>query len=167
MYISLQTSRLNIREIDINLDDLSTYLEWLRDTENNQFIQSARQDYNMEELVNFIKTTNSNENALLYGLFLKENNNFIGTLKVEPINYLEGTAWIGIMIGSTQFRGLGFGKEAISGVLEYLFNVLNLRETYLGVDLGNLSAIALYKSLGFTEYTISETRMIMSKINIT
>lgn len=86
---------------------------------------------------------------------------FIGTLKVQPIYYSVGTAWLGIMIGSKEFRGLGYGFEALEIVLEYLFNSLDLQEIHLGVDLRNLGAISLYKKLGFKEYKMNADSMLM------
>jgi RimJ/RimL family protein N-acetyltransferase len=165
--ISLETPRLNLREIDVSQDDLITYLGWLQDTQNNRFIQSARVDYSLEELISFIEVNNSDGNAILFGLFLRENDEFIGTLKVQPIDYSEGTAWLGIMIGSPEFRGLGFGREALEIVMDYFFNSLKLQDIYLGVDLLNLSAISLYRSLGFSEYELENKRIVMRKSNTT
>ena len=90
----------------------------------------------------------------------------IGTLKVQPIDFLESTAWLGIMIGSPEFRGLGYGREALLEVMEFLFNSLNLREIFLGVDLKNIDAISLYRNLGFSEHKIEENSMVMVKRNL-
>jgi RimJ/RimL family protein N-acetyltransferase len=163
MNVLLKTSRLVIREIDTSQDDLVQYLGWLQDTQNNSFIQSARVDYTLGELIRFIEATNSDVNAILFGLFLKENDTFIGTLKVQPIDYSVGTAWLGIMIGSQEFRGLGYGLEALEIVLGYLFNSLDLQEIHLGVDLQNLGAISLYRKLGFRDYKLNANSMFMLK----
>jgi RimJ/RimL family protein N-acetyltransferase len=167
MGVALETSRLLMREIDSSNDDLIQYLGWLQDVHNNSFIQSARVDYRMEELVNFIDSINSNSDALLLGLFLRKESHFIGTLKVEPIDYSAGSAWLGIMIGNPKFRGLGYGREAMEKVLSYLFDFLKLQAVYLGVDLENLSAINLYKKLGFREYELNANSMFMKKTETT
>ena len=146
---------------------MNQYLSWLQDTQSNSFIQSARIDYSLEELIDFIEATNSDDNALLLGLFLRKDDRFIGTLKVQPIDYSAGTAWLGIMIGSPEFRGLGYGREALEMVLGYLFDSLKLQEIYLGVDLENLSAISLYRSLGFSEHRLDLNSVVMLKTNIT
>ena len=165
--VSLKTQRLTLREIDSAKDDLASYLNWLRDTQSNPFIQSARRDYGSIELSNFIDDINSDVNALLLGIFANElQERFIGTLKAQPINFAESTAWLGIMIGSPEFRGLGYGREALQGVLSYLFNSLEIKEVFLGVDLKNIPAISLYKSLGFLESTKEVDRLIMVKTNI-
>lgn len=140
------------------------YLSWLRDTQNNSFIQSARSDYSLRELVQFIDSVNSDDNAILFGIFLSGvGEKFIGTLKVQPIDLSKRTAWLGIMIGSPEFRGLGYGREAMHEVLNYLFSSLTLREVFLGVDFKNINAVLLYKSLGFTEHSREENSMVMVK----
>jgi RimJ/RimL family protein N-acetyltransferase len=153
-----------LREIDAGRDDLGIYLRWLRDTQNNSFIQSARTDFGLAELVHFVDAINSDDNALLFGIFLNGiSAEFIGTLKVQPIDFLKRIAWVGIMIGNPEFRGRGYGREAMQEVLNYLFNALKLDEVFLGVDLKNLDAVSLYKTLGFNEHLREEHSMIMVK----
>ncbi len=164
MELSLKTSRLNLRKIIPHEDDLTSYLGWLQDTQNNAFIQSARSDYTLRELVDFIESMNSDHNVLLFGIFLNGNiEKLIGTLKVQPINLSRRTAWLGIMIGSPEFRGLGYGREAMHEVLNYLFKTLMLHEVFLGVDFKNIGAISLYKNLGFIEHSRDEYSMVMVK----
>lgn len=160
---SLQTARLLLRAINTEEDELEDYLGWLRDVESNSFIQSARIDYEIEELVEFIKAVNSDVNAILFGIFVKSNFQFIGTLKVQPIDFTLGTAWLGIMIGDPEFRGRGYGREAMQEVLNYLFNSLKLKEVFLGVDLLNYDAISLYETLGFSEHLREEKSVTMVK----
>ena len=160
---SLQTARLLLRAINTEEDELEDYLGWLRDVESNSFIQSARIDYGIEELVEFIEIVNSDVNAILFGVFLKSNYQLIGTLKIQPIDFTLGTAWLGIMIGDPEFRGRGYGREAMQEVLNYLFNSLKLKEVFLGVDLKNFNAISLYETLGFSEHLREENSVTMVK----
>ena len=67
------------------------------------------------------------------------------------------------MIGNPEFRGRGYGREAMQEVLNYLFNSLKLKEVFLGVDLENLYAVSLYETLGFSEHLREESRMTMVK----
>ncbi len=67
------------------------------------------------------------------------------------------------MIGNPDFRGQGYGREAIQEVLNYLFMSLQLQAIFLGVDLKNVHAISLYRNLGFSEYSRDKNRMVMVK----
>ena len=67
------------------------------------------------------------------------------------------------MIGNPDFRGQGYGREAIQEVLNYLFMSLKLQAIFLGVDLKNDNAISIYRNLGFSEYSSDKNRMVMVK----
>ena len=157
----IQTSRLTLRKIDMHVDDLIGYLGWLRDVENNSFIQSARVDYGLDELSRFIDSANRDEFSLLFGIFLNVDGKFIGTLKVAPIDPRLSEAWLGLMIGDPKYRGLGYGRESLSAVLAFLFQDLEISTVFLGVSLDNLPAISLYKNLGFTEVNNKDGKIVM------
>ena len=161
MQPSIQTPRLTLREIDMQIDDVASYVGWLRDVDNNPFIQSARLDYQLEELLQFIETTNRDESSLLFGIFLNVDGKFIGTLKVAPIDFNLCEAWVGLMIGDPNSRGLGYGKESLSAVLTFLFQSLKMKSVFLGVNLDNVAAISLYRGLGFAEMRTENNSVVM------
>lgn len=161
MPIELQTPRLTLREIDVKYDNLTEYLGWLQDVENNRFIQTARADYTLDELRKFIELTNNDVSALLFGLFLKHDGDFIGTIKLQPIDINADLVWVGMMIGNPEFRGLGYGRESLLAVLQFVFHVLDIGSVYLGVDFENAPAISLYRSVGFEQVESRGSGLIM------
>ena len=62
-----------------------------------------------------------------------ENNTdkLIGTVGLERINHINRTAVLGIFIGEQDYRGNGYGTEAIRMILEYGFKYLNLKNIKL------------------------------------
>lgn len=158
---SIQTHRLTLREIDIESDNLFDYVDWLRDVENNAFIQSARVDYSLDELRRFIQSTNNDKNALLFGLFLNIDGRFIGTIKVDPIDFKADLAWVGMMIGDPFFRGLGYGRESLQAVLEFVFWTIGIGKVFLGVNSKNIPAVSLYRRLGFQVIEYRDGGLIM------
>lgn len=54
------------------------------------------------------------------------------------------------MIGDKDEWGKGFAFEASETIIKYCFEVLSLRKINLGVVEENISAVQLYKKLGFT-----------------
>jgi RimJ/RimL family protein N-acetyltransferase len=130
MSIVVETPRLILREIDLASDDLLLYLGWLRDTENNRFIESTRLDYKIDELRFFVSSANLDPEVLLFGVFLIEDRNFIGTLKIQRINRLEKYVWLGMMIGSPEFRGRGYGRESLEATVNFLFNSLEINDIF-------------------------------------
>lgn len=149
MNIYIETENLLLKKLDEVNDDLSDYLTWLRDLENNRFIESARSDFEFADLLNYIREKNENPNAILLGIFLKPHLKLIGTIKLEPISIPDSTAWIGLMIGDVSSRGKGYGFEATRSLINYAKEKMDLSEILLGVDKRNLPAIKLYNKLGF------------------
>ena len=145
----LRSEGVLLREIDLNRDDLTAYLGWLRDVENNSFISSARENFQMSELQTFVSEKNESAQSLLFGIFYGEAEEMVGTVKLEPINVAAQTAWLGIMIGEPRARGIGVGFKSLVLLTDFAYKHLGLRKIYLGVDPLNEPAIALYKKVGF------------------
>lgn len=156
------SSRLAFRRLDPSKDDFKGYLSWLRDTENNPFINSADKDFRLSDLRNFVNQKNKSDTALLFGVFLWEKPKLIGTIKLEPINYSSKTTWLGMLIGDVPSRGQGYGFEALNAVLGYAFNVLKLEKVLLGVDKMNSPAIHLYSKIGFKVAEENDSNFTMS-----
>jgi RimJ/RimL family protein N-acetyltransferase len=144
----LSSERFVIRSLSPEIDELQSYLSWMRNKKANPFIQGVTESFSSEDLVAYINQKNVSETALLLGIFVKPENTHIGNVKLEPI-IPRTSAVIGILIGEETFRGKGVGFEVISRVLEFCFKDLELELVELGVDKKNLRAIALYTRLGF------------------
>jgi len=142
-------NKIYMRKINPFVDNLDNYLEWMKDIKHNKFIVSVRADYKKHELVNYIESKNIKNDALLLGIFLLEDNKLIGTIKLEPIDNNDSSAWLGIMIGDPKQHRRGYGIEAIIALISYAQKNLGIKNFNLGVDLNNNAAIALYQKIGF------------------
>lgn len=61
------------------------------------------------------------------------------------------TAELGITIGNRAYWGRGYGREAVGLLVDYGFELLNLRRIYLRVHARNERAIRAYRACGFVE----------------
>lgn len=138
------------------------YLGWLRDIKNNRFIESVRVDYTLFELETYLKTKIDAQNIKFWGIFLGSNK-FIGTIKLEPIDWENRTAWLGMMIGDPSERGKGYGSQALNLVLNYAEKDLLLKEIFLGVHRDNTPAIRIYTKSGFEMYKVNESQITMKR----
>ena len=73
----------------------------------------------------------------------------IGFMGLSNISKANKNADLFIAIGEDGYRGRGIGKIAMEWLIDYGFNKLHLHKINLGVVEDNLSAVRLYKSLGF------------------
>lgn len=75
----------------------------------------------------------------------------IGTVLLKNIDAKNHNCELGIFIGEQEYRGKGYGKQALRLLLEYGFTQLHMHKIYLKVLSDNLTAIQLYQKIGFSE----------------
>ena len=85
----------------------------------------------------------------IFGIVVNETDNLIGVAGLHEIDLISRHAMLSIYIGDEEYRGLGFGKEAVSLILDFGFNMLNLHNIGLFVAEFNKGAIKVYEKAGF------------------
>jgi len=123
------------------------YVNWLNDPEVNIYLESGG-DYTQKKLEEFLKNVVSKD-ILFWAILLKTSNKHIGNIKIDPVNLKHGLCEYGIMLGDKSEWGKGFAKEASLAVIDYCFNILNIRKMTLGVVENNVKGVELYKKIGF------------------
>ena len=162
MIKGIQPSMVHIIELNQADYDLDLYLSWLQNVQDNRYIEAVRKDYSKFDLQKYLESRVNNPEVKFWGIFL-ESNKFIGTIKLEPINWKNQTAWLGMMIGDSSERGKGYGSQALNLVLDYAENVLLLNDIFLGVHKNNIPAMSIYKKSGFKTYTVNNSQIIMKR----
>ena len=167
---TLETQNLKMRTLNAN-DASEEYLSWMQDYEINKYLESrfyVPQDTG--DLIDFINSVNASEDSLLFGIFLKENSQHIGNIKIGPIIARHARSEIGYLIGESSARGKGYAAEAIQEICRFSFDNLKLLKISAGVYEANISSIKTLLKAGFIlEATISsnvilEERRIDSKL---
>lgn len=75
----------------------------------------------------------------------------IGTISLRDFNATDRTAELGIGIGDPDYQGRGYGRDAVRVILDYAFQLRNLRKVGLWVKGSNERAIRSYLAVGFVE----------------
>jgi len=162
MVEEFQPIMVNITELNQADFDLELYVSWLRNVQDNRFIEGARKNYNMSDLQKYLESRVNNPQVKFWGIFL-ESKKFIGTIKLESINLDDQTAWLGMMIGDTSERGKGYASQALNLALDYAAQVLLLKKILLGVHKNNTPALRAYKKSGFEVWKVNDSQIIMKK----
>jgi RimJ/RimL family protein N-acetyltransferase len=76
---------------------------------------------------------------------------FIGACGVFNVNPTARTCELGIAIGDKAHWGQGYGREAVSLLVQYAFRYRNFRRVWLWVHAANERAIRAYRAAGFRE----------------
>lgn len=133
----------------MNVEDAEPYAKWL----NNSNITKYLSVHNC-----LISASNEREyvekfcNEEFHMCIVKiENDELIGNIALEQIDYKNGSAELGIFIGEESNLSKGYGSEAIKLLTNYGFKELRLHTIYLRVLSNNERAIKAYEKCGFKE----------------
>ena len=86
--------------------------------------------------------------AIRIGINLLKKNYLIGSITIGKINYKKLECEINIYI-DTKFQGKGYGKKSMYLLINYIKNILKLKNIFLDVHKDNIKALNLYKKIGF------------------
>jgi RimJ/RimL family protein N-acetyltransferase len=75
----------------------------------------------------------------------------IGDCGLYGFDQRAGTAQLGIGIGDRAYWGRGYGREAVSLLVDYGFRMHNLRKVWLSTYASNERALRSYRAVGFVE----------------
>jgi len=128
-------------------DATKRYCQWLNDPEVNQYLETKA--VTVAGLKKYIKRKNEDPNSLFLGIFFKKNNQHIGNIKLEPINFSLYNATLGLLVGDKNYWGMGIGTEATKLLVNYAFQKLNLKEVNLAVISENIAALKVHEKVGF------------------
>ena len=80
-----------------------------------------------------------------------ESRELIGVCQLHSIHPIYRSAELHIRIGEPAYRGQGFGTEAVSHLVRFGFEDLNLRRIFVQVFSENTAARTVYSRCGFVE----------------
>lgn len=129
-------------------DDIKRMIPWFN---NISFLRNydyeAAVPYTEKKLKEYLDSLRESPEHMVFAI--REHENIIGLLGLNNILWNNGCASIFIGIGDSSNQSKGLGKIALSLLLNFAFNELNLYRLQLQVIEYNTRAINLYKSFGF------------------
>ena len=165
----LETERLILNEI--SMIDLDFLFEIRNIDENNKYIQ--RKKSSLEEVQQFIIDRISDfkeKKGITWMIYNKETKQNIGSICYWNFNSETKTAEIGYELTS-EFQGKGFMQEALSKVINFGFNKLNLQIIEAFTDKNNkpsINALLKYNFIQNSEFELNnEKNLIMFTLTST
>lgn len=131
-------------------EDAEPFYRWRNDLSLTQLLGSPTRLSSLESELEGIRTRNSGSEHHFSILTLAENR-LIGYCGMRDFNLLHQSARVGIFIGEADYRGSGCGTEAMSLLVGFGFDYLNLHSITLSVLDYNLPAVTSYRKVGFRE----------------
>jgi len=133
----------------ISIDDYKLYTEWVNDFEVGLGVTFNKLVLNEESEKSALERLS--KNGYNFGIVELETDKLIGNVGFPAIDQINRKATVGIFIGDKEYWNDGYGGEALSLLLDFGFNVLNLNSINLTVLEFNKPAIRCYEKIGFKE----------------
>lgn len=135
-----------------SVDSFEIINEWENDEEI--IFYSEESDYEPqapEETKGMLNNLIQKEDMVHLTIFSRVSNQPIGYCLLACIDKFHHKAKIGITIGSKSEWGKSYGEEALTGLLHYAFDELELNRITAEVFAFNKRAIKLFEKLGFKQ----------------
>lgn len=121
--IFLEGKKVILRPLDKE-KDLEKCLRWINDPEVRQFISAFLPRNKKQEEEWFDR---DDKDGVRLAIETKKGG-FIGTISIGGIDYRHGIGEVGIIIGEKDYWNRSYGTNAAMILINYAFNVLNLRK---------------------------------------
>jgi RimJ/RimL family protein N-acetyltransferase len=95
--------------------------------------------------------TNESSDKILFVVADRETEAYLGQIDLRVGEPSSRVAELGLVIADPEQRGRGVGKEAVSLLLDYAFNRMNLHKVELSVYSFNVAGYRCYEKCGFRE----------------
>ena len=151
-----ESDRIRFTEVSELL--IPDYLTLVNDWENVQrFIGRPHDPYTAEQEREWVRRKLA-EKAPVFSLIEKETGAFIGNIELMGMNETEGELGIAL---TAAMQDRGFGTEAVTALVWYGFDVLDLQRICLRTRPFNARALRTYQKCGFREYMRTEDHIHM------
>ena len=134
---------------NINKEDMSKLYQWFSDVEFLSTYDYVLPKPKTPQEVDKLLAEYNPVNGSIIKVIRTSQGQAIGIAGYDDIIKDNQVATLFIGIGDKNHKGKGYGKEAMSELLNYGFNTLNLYRIQLNVISFNTPAINLYEKVGF------------------
>jgi RimJ/RimL family protein N-acetyltransferase len=88
-------------------------------------------------------------NSFIFRLRTLDDDRLIGVGALGDVQWVHRTAMLGLAIGDPDYRGRGYGSDAVQLLLRYAFEELNLSKVWLSTIAFNVPAQRTFERAGF------------------
>ncbi len=147
----LYGTRIMLREY--RRDDLPWIRQWVNDPEIVRYLSDIfLYPHSLESTEAYLDSVmEGNSDSRGFVIANRTDEAYIGQVNLDSIDWKNRVGRIGIVIGSSEYFGLGYGTEAMKLLIAFAFREMNLHRLELDVYDFNERAIRSYLSCGFQQ----------------
>ncbi len=134
---------LYVKEIEIS-ELTDSVMTWFNDNSLMKYYTNSKKRITKNSLIENIETGKASKKNFTFGIYYKETNLLIGTIKLGPINYNHKISDLVVLIGNKNFHGKGLAQQAIRLGNRIAFDFFDLRKLFGGMYIKNITSIKAY-----------------------
>jgi RimJ/RimL family protein N-acetyltransferase len=139
---------MRIRLRAIERDDIPRFVKWFNDPQVRQYLAVYRPFSLAQEEKWFERQAEPDPPDHIFAIETLEGVH-IGNVGLHAVNWKDRNAELGIVIGEKEYWNKGYGTDAVTTMLCYAFDELNLHRVSLRVDADNTRGVRCYEKCGF------------------
>lgn len=144
----MSDGRVTIRPI--SMDDVNqTYVDWLRDPEVNQYLETRHTEQTLASVGDFVRAMIASGDQHLFAICL--DGKHVGNIKVGPVRHYHHLADVSLFIGDRSAWGQGVATAAIGLISRFAIKTLGLKKLNAGVYGPNLGSAKAFLKAGYTQ----------------
>lgn len=129
--------------------DIDLSFKYINDIEvRKYFTQGVPYPFPYDEEKKWVFANNSRGDLYNFAIEDTESGLFIGGCSITEIDWKNSHARVGIFIGDAEYRGKGYGTDAMKALLKFIFEQMNINKVELTCFEFNQRAIKSYEKCG-------------------
>lgn len=146
--VIIEGDQLYIRKILVS-EITERVMDWFNDAQLMKYYTNSRRQITKESLLDSIEDGEKKGNQFTFGIYDKDKDVLIGTLKIGPINFVHKTSDLVALIGDRNYLGKGLAPKAIALGNKLAFDYFDIRKLYGGMYESNIPSIKAYLRAGW------------------
>jgi RimJ/RimL family protein N-acetyltransferase len=144
--------RIRLRSVE--KDDLPRFVKWFADPETRTYL-AMYLPFNLAQEEKWYERNQMAGDLQAWAIDAQPDDSLaghwvhIGSCGFHHIDHRSRAGELGIVIGAPDYRGQGYGTDAVQTLTAFGFYTLNLNRIYLRVFADNARAIRCYEKVGF------------------
>jgi len=131
--------------------DLENLRKWLCDSEITKLLFQGERPLNLDHMKQEFQTKINDDSEIVFAIMTKSNNKHIGWAGIYDINRSSRNAEVRFFIGDKKYWKMGLATDAVSLLIDYAFNKLNLHRIFGGSNIENKGSVKVFKKLKFKQ----------------
>lgn len=135
---------------EYRIDDVETVLKYINDPEIKHLMHNdVPYLLTLQDEMKWFEGRSAKKDTYSFAIETLEDGKYIGGCGINTLDWKNSVACVGIFIGDKDYWGKGYGSDAMTTLIKFIFNQMNINKINLYVYDFNKRAIKSYEKCGF------------------